>query len=96
MVLNIDINNLIPLIGKINIIDIRQPLNYNNNHIPGAVNISAKDLKENPSKYLDKNKKYYIYCKKGINSYKICYYLNVLGYNTVNIKGGYESWILGK
>ena len=41
---SITIDELIPLIGKINIIDIRSVQNYNNKHIPGAVNIPFEKL----------------------------------------------------
>ena len=45
---------------------------------------------------LNKNNNYVIYCKEGKNSSKMCNYLNELGYNTYNLLGGYESWILNK
>lgn len=96
MVSNINITNLLKIIDKVNIIDIRKSLNYNNNHIPNAKNIDNDLLISNPNKYLDKNKTYYLYCQKGKKSYKTCYYLNTLGYKTINIIGGYESWILEK
>lgn len=39
----------------------------------------------NPSKYLDKNKKYYFYCKKGIKSKKVVSLLEVFGYNVTRV-----------
>ena len=48
------------------------------------------------SKYLNKEKKYYIYCQRGIKSRKICLMLKQLGYNVININGGYEAWILNQ
>ena len=76
----------------INIIDIRNSQSYNNNHIENAINIPYNELIYNIK--LDKNKTYYIYCQRGIVSQKACMYLNSLGYDTVNIIGGYEAWIL--
>jgi rhodanese-related sulfurtransferase len=78
------------------IVDIRNKQNYNNNHIDGAINIPYQELIMNPSKYLEKNKKYFIYCQKGITSTKICNILYNQGYRVVNIIGGYEEWIMKK
>ena len=80
--------------GSTDVIDIRSEQSYNNNHIPGSINIPYSKLLANPSNYLEKGKKYYIYCQKGITSLKLCNYLLSLGYNVVNIIGGYEEWIL--
>ena len=91
---SITVSALKKLIGKINLIDLRSSLNYNNNHIEGAKNIQYNDIISEPGKYLNKYEKYYLYCQKGIKSYKACAYLSKYGYNVVNILGGYESWIL--
>ena len=76
------------------IIDIRSIEKYNDNHIPGAINIPLKNLLMNPSKYLNKSKLYYIYCQRGIQSRKLCLMLKNMGYKVVNIHGGYEAWVL--
>lgn len=81
---------------NLNIIDIRSIESYNNNHIPGAINIPFEKLIVNPSKYLSFGLIYYIYCQKGIKSIKTCQILQKKGYKVVNIDGGYESWILEK
>ena len=80
--------------GNLNIIDIRNEQSYNNNHIPGAINIPYNKIIANPNMYLDRTKKYYIYCQKGNSSLKLCNYLTTLGYNVINIIGGYEEWIM--
>lgn len=89
----ISIDDLLRL-KNVNIIDIRSEQSYNNNHITGAKNIPYNKLITNPSKYLNKFDKYYIYCQKGLTSFKVCNKLNSLGYKTINIIGGYEAWIL--
>ena len=91
---SISISELKKIIHNINIIDIRSISNFNNNHIPGAKNIPFNSLIINPNKYLDKYSTYYIYCQKGQKSLKTCQMLNSLGYKTINIIGGYESWVL--
>lgn len=79
-----------------NIIDIRSIEKYNNNHIPNSINIPLEKLLSNFNKYLDKDKKYYIYCQKGVQSRKVCQILTNSGYNVINIIGGYEAWMLNK
>ena len=90
----ISISDLIPIVNQVNIIDIRSVQSYNNNHIPNAKNIPLEKLIIEPSRYLNKNDKYYIYCQKGLSSENICSILSKEGYNVVNLIGGYESWIL--
>lgn len=96
MLQNISIKDLLKIDDPINIIDIRSIQNYNNNHIPGAINIEASKLISNPSNYLNIANKYYIYCQRGITSKKVCQILTNYGYRVINIVGGYEEWILNK
>lgn len=91
--LSISIDDLLKLNG-VNIIDIRSEQSYNNNHINGAKNIPYEKLIANPSLYLNRYDKYYIYCQKGITSTRTCSRLISMGYKVVNVIGGYEAWIL--
>ena len=77
-----------------NVIDIRVPQKFNDNHIPGALNINANSLMNNPEKFLNVNLTYYIYCQKGSSSRTLAQVLRVKGYKVFNIIGGYEAWIL--
>lgn len=92
--MGISVSELLKL--NVPIIDIRSIEKYNDNHIVGAKNIPMILLLKEPNKYLNKMETYYIYCQKGINSIRLCNALNKQGYKTVNIIGGYESWILEK
>lgn len=83
-------------LNNANIIDIRSVEKYNSRHIDNAINIPLEKLLINFNKHLDKNKKYYIYCQKGIQSRKLCQILIKNGYNVINVSGGYESWILNE
>ena len=74
-----------------NIIDIRDRDSYLHGHVPNSINIYYLDLINNPSKYLNKSDKYYLYCKSGITSKNIVNKLNKMGYHTVNIDGGYNK-----
>lgn len=95
MGINISIKDLINK-DNINVIDIRSIEKYNDNHIKNAINIPYILLLKNPSKYLNKNEEYYIYCQYGKNSLKVCNILSLKGYKVYNIKEGYEGWLLEK
>ena len=94
--MNISIKDFIKIYNEVNIIDIRSRQKYNDSHILNAKNIDKNELILNPYKYLEKNKKYYIYCQKGTSSIRICQILKNMGYNVYNILGGYEEWLLRK
>jgi len=95
MISNININELLNL-KEINIIDIRSTEKYNQNHIPNSINIPQEKIITQPNKYLEKEKRYYIYCQKGMSSYSVCKILTKLGYKVTNINGGYESYIMNQ
>lgn len=96
MISNISVLELLKIKDQVKIIDIRSEQSYNNNHIENSINIPYEKLIIDPRKYLDSNVKYYLYCQKGISSYKVCQILTRLGYKVINILGGYEEWILQK
>lgn len=91
MIPNISVKEVL---GKNNIIDLRNEASYNNNHIPSAINIPFEKIIIEPYKYLNKDTIYYLYCRRGITSLKACQILKRMGYNVVNVDGGYEKWIL--
>ena len=95
MVSSISMHDFLNLKG-INVIDIRSREKFNSSHIDGAKNVPYEKIITDPSSYLDKGVKYYLYCQKGTTSYSVCNILCKLGYSVVNINGGYESYILNK
>ena len=48
-------------------------------------NISYHNLMLYYDKYLDKNKKYFITCSKGIHSFRACSILEYLGYDVTQV-----------
>ena len=94
MLKNIGVNSLD--YENMHIIDIRSREKYNNNHIPNSINIEFDKLILSPEKYLEKDKIYYIYCQRGKTSINACINLYKLGYNVINIMGGYENWIINR
>lgn len=95
---SIDIDKLLQLLNDkpLNIIDIRTNYEYLFDHIPTSKNIDKNILKIVPEKYLNFKEKYYIYCTSGHSSKALVEFLNKKGYNTVNINGGYNNYLLRK
>lgn len=67
------------------LIDLSHPLDYLENHDKRAVNIPYNTLMLHYKDYLDKNKRYYITCKKGIHSRKAVAMLEYLGYDVTQV-----------
>ncbi len=85
---NIKINELKP---EYNIIDIRRREKYLKSHIYNAINIDEKNLIDMPYMYLKKEETYYIYCSTGLHSKRCCRFLEIQGYNVINVEDGYEN-----
>ena len=84
--LNISLSELRP---DYNIIDIRDNYSYDIDHVFNAINIPMDELLRNYMFYLNKEDRYYIYCKSGVRSKKTCDLLRILGYNVVNVIDGF-------
>jgi len=67
------------------LIDISDPATYQENMIPGSINIPYQKLLLNYKELLDKNKRYYIMCTKGIHSRKVVSILEFYGYNVTQV-----------
>lgn len=76
---------------KINLIDVREVYEYEENHIPEAVNIPLSVLAENTNQF-NKDEHYHIICKSGNRSGQCSEYLSGLGIKTTNVDGGMLDW----
>lgn len=88
----INVNDIDNLIGKINLIDIREPFEYKSGSIKTAKNIPMGNLLEEPEKYLEKDKEYHILCQSGGRSSRACSKLSDLGFNVINVAGGVGAY----
>jgi rhodanese-related sulfurtransferase len=84
----VDVSMIDNLLGKVNLIDIREPYEYMGGHLPTAKNIPMDTILEQPEKYLDKSKEYYIVCYSGSRSSMTCRTLKENGFNIINVAGG--------
>lgn len=73
------------------ILDVREPSEFKDGRIPGAVNIPIRDLPKRIGE-LPKNKPIIIYCGIGHRGAMGLVLLRGLGYNVKSILGGYKAW----
>lgn len=89
----ININDIDNLLGKIELIDVREKFEFKNRSIKTAKNIPMNELLSNADKYLDKDKEYHIVCQSGGRSSRTCSGLRKEGYNVVNVSGGVGAYL---
>lgn len=88
-----NVNDLDGLLGKINLIDIREPYEFKGGSLKGAKNIPMGTLLNNPNKYLKKEKTYHIMCLSGARSRSTCKVLTQQGFEVINVSGGIGSYV---
>lgn len=88
----INVNDIDELIGKVEIIDIREDDEFAEGSIKTAKHIRMIKLFDNPYDYLEQDKQYYLLCHSGRRSAMLCYELIEQGFNVVNLKGGIISY----
>lgn len=89
----INVNDIDELIGKVELIDIRENYEYAGGSIRSAKNIPMGELLNEPDKYLSKDKEYYIMCQSGGRSTRACSSLLNQGFNVINVSGGMGSYL---
>ncbi|HIT89510.1 MAG TPA: rhodanese-like domain-containing protein [Candidatus Merdenecus merdavium] len=87
------VNDMDDLIGKVEIIDIREPFEYNSGSLKTAKNIPMGHLLASPKKYLINDKTYYIMCQSGARSARATKALTKQGYNVINVAGGMGAYV---
>ena len=76
------------------VIDVRTVEEYNDSHLPGALNmnVNSEEFAEK-IKGLDKSKKYLLYCRSGKRSQKALDMMAAQGFEQVHhLKGGILKW----
>ena len=67
------------------LIDVEESETYKKKHYYEAINIPFEKLLGNYKKLLNKDRRYYITCRKGIKSKKVCSILEYYGYDVTQI-----------
>ena|SRR5688572_5053143 len=80
--------------SKAVLVDVRMPQEFEQGHMEGALNLNFFDPNfKNQLLELDKNKRYYFYCKNDARSERAAEFLLQNDYPEVYVlKGGYEAW----
>ncbi|MBW2443850.1 MAG: rhodanese-like domain-containing protein, partial [Deltaproteobacteria bacterium] len=78
--------------GAYTLLDVRQPGEYESEHLPGAKLIPLPDLKDAFSQ-LDSLKPVIVYCRSGSRSLAAAQLLSGLGFDEIyNLEGGIMGW----
>ncbi|WP_246584270.1 rhodanese-like domain-containing protein [Thermus brevis] len=73
------------------ILDVREPAEFKDGRIPGAVNIPIRDLPKRIGE-IPKGKPIIVYCGIGHRGAMALVFLRGQGYNVKSILGGYKAW----
>lgn len=73
--------------GQANIIDCREDYEFEEGHIPHAINMPTSEFMKH-MRLIDKTKHYYVICLTGARSQMVCKFLDNQGYQVSNVLGG--------
>lgn len=77
---------------KAQLIDVREPNEFDGGHILGARNIPLSQMR-NRLIEIRKDKPVYLYCQSGARSTRAAMLLNKKGYEDLNVlQGGFKKW----
>ena len=68
------------------LVDVREPQEYAEAHVPGAVLVPMSQLMGRLAE-IDKDQPVYLICRVGSRSAAVAEFLTVQGYDAVNVKG---------
>ena len=74
------------------LIDVREPSEYETNHADGAINVPLGNILKNDFTKIDINKPVYMYCRTGVRAGKAKVALEKAGYENVTNLGGLTNW----
>lgn len=78
---------------SVTIVDVRTPQEYDEGHIPGAINIPVENISsDKPAELTDTDAELIVYCRTGVRSKQASDKLVALGYAHVNDMGGIVDW----
>lgn len=75
------------------LVDVRTPWEYNNGHIPGAVNIPLDELEWRHGE-VPQNRPVVVVCASGNRSMDGAQILASVGHNAFNLQGGTGIWMM--
>tara|TARA_B100001057_G_scaffold449590_1_gene490956 strand:+ start:477 stop:809 length:333 start_codon:yes stop_codon:yes gene_type:complete len=86
------LNDLIQLDKKIQIIDVREDTERDHAHIKGTIHMKLSEIAER-HRELNKDKNIFVMCHTGTRSQAVCKWLKAQGFQyCVNVLGGIDAW----
>ena len=78
----------------VQLLDVREPAEYAEGHLPGAINISVNsgDFVSAVERDFKTDKPVYVYCRSGRRSLKAAEMLAGKGFKVINLEGGILDW----
>lgn len=77
--------------GPVRVLDVREPEEYEEGHIPGAILAPISEFMNHLHK-VEKNHHYYVVCYSGARSQVVAEYLGKQGYQVTNVMGGMSTY----
>lgn len=77
--------------GPIHVLDVREPEEFEEGHIPGAILAPISEFMNHIQK-VEKDKHYYVVCYSGARSQVVAEYLGKQGYQVTNVMGGMSTY----
>ncbi len=89
---SIDVKERVKQNPHLQIIDVREPMEFRSGHIPGAKSIPLGQLQTRYNE-IDENKEAVVVCLSGGRSSAACQFLQQVGFkNIANLLGGMSGW----
>jgi|TARA_B110000196_G_C20703379_1_gene456271 rhodanese-related sulfurtransferase len=77
--------------GDIIMLDVREGFELEIAKVRDSLHIPMGEIKKR-IKDLDKEKNYAVLCHSGYRSAQVCHFMELEGFNVVNVQGGIDSW----
>lgn len=91
--LDIDEFLQMPQAERPHLVDVRTPEEFDRDHLPAAVNIPIDELRNRTGELPD-HRRIAVYCQVGQRGYMATRILRQVGYEAVNLSGGYRTYLL--
>jgi rhodanese-related sulfurtransferase len=74
------------------LVDVREPAEYRDGHVPGAVNIPMGQLNGRLGE-IDRDRPVHVVCASGNRSSAMTDLLTANGFDAINVAGGTSAWL---
>ncbi|MBU6328413.1 MAG: rhodanese-like domain-containing protein [Acidobacteria bacterium] len=88
----IDVADLETILDDVHLVDVREPDEYTDGHVPGAVLIPLATVPDSLDRF-PRDRTVHVICAAGARSARAVEFLRANGVDAVNIAGGTGAWI---